>query len=200
MTLEQAIRKVFPSAPVEDIMTAIERFEIRNPVDFVAQLAHESGNFRVYTENLNYSAQSLAKVFPSRFANSDGTPTEKARMIARNPKEIANAIYNGRMGNRVGTDDGWNYRGRGAIQITGRANYKAVGEVLFGKGSTELLDNPSMLQSMPYAILSAGAYWKLNKLSSVTDFRTLTRRINGGYNGLEDRLEKKQKLENALTL
>lgn len=200
MTLEKAILKVFPDAPIGDIMDTIERFDIQNPIEFIAQIAHESGNFRTYSENLNYSAQSLAKVWPNRFAGSEGTPNEKARLIARNPKEIANAVYNGRMGNQIGSNDGWDYRGRGAIQITGKSNYKQVGEVLFGKGSTELLDNPDCLSKLPYAILSAGAYWKMNKLSTVHDFKQLTKRINGGFIGLEERLANKEKLENALAL
>lgn len=204
MELKSAIRKVFPNAPVDAIMNTIQKFGIKNPVDFVAQIAHESGNFRTYVENLNYSAEGLARVWTNRFANADKTPNEKAKSIARNPREIANSVYNGRMGNRPNTDDGWNYRGRGAIQITGRNNYRSIAGILYDVGLAETrefyFNNPDGFSKIPLAIYSAGAFWKLNNLSNVTDFNTLTKRINGGLNGIEDRLKKKEALENAINI
>ena len=204
MELKSAIRKVFPNAPVDAIMDTIQKFGIKNPVDFVAQIAHESGNFRTYVENLNYSAEGLARVWPNRFANSDKTPNEKAKSIARNPREIANSVYNGRMGNRPNTDDGWNYRGRGAIQITGRNNSRSIAGILYDVGLAETrefyFNNPDGFSKIPAAIYSAGAFWKLNNLSNVTDFNTLTKRINGGLNGIADRLKKKEALENAINI
>lgn len=204
MELKSAIRKVFPNAPVDAIMNTIQKFGIKNPVDFVAQIAHESGNFRTYVENLNYSAEGLARVWPNRFANPGNTPNDLALSIARKPREIANTVYNGRLGNRIDTDDGWMYRGRGAIQITGRNNYRKASEMLYSVGLGETkdyyLNHPEELGKVPMAIYSAGVFWKQKNLSNVTDFKTLTRRINGGLVGYEDRLKKKEALENALSI
>lgn len=202
MDLRKAIQRVFPNAPSSVIMDCVERFHIENPIDFVAQLAHESGNFSSYVENLNYSAASLARVWPTRFANASGSPNATAYRIARNPKEIAKAVYNGRMGNRAGTDDGWNYRGRGAVQVTGRSNYERVSRVMYSAGlcdtPTHFLVHPEELGTLPNAIHSAGAFWNISNLSSVTDFKTLTKRINGGLTGYEDRLKKRKALEDAV--
>lgn len=202
MDLKKAIQRVFPNAPSSVIVDCVERFHIENPIDFVAQTAHESGNFTAYVENLNYSASSLARVWPSRFASANGTPNAKAIQIARTPREIAKAVYGGRMGNRAGTDDGWNYRGRGAIQVTGRSNYERVSRVMYSAGLCDsplhFLNHPEELGAVPNAIYSAGAFWNINNLSSVTDFKTLTKRINGGLTGYEDRLKKREALEDAV--
>ena len=204
MKLKNAIKRVFPYAPIDVIMDCIQRFNIKNPIEFVAQMAHECGNFKVYVENLNYSASGLAKVWPSRFANPDNTPNDLALTIARKPREIANTVYNGRMGNRIDTDDGWMYRGRGAIQMTGRDNYRKASEMLYSVGLGETkdyyLNHPEELGKVPMAIYSAGVFWKQKNLSNVTDFKTLTKRINGGLVGYEDRLKKKEALENALNI
>lgn len=170
---------------------------------FIAQCAHESAGFSRFVENLNYSAEGLAKTWRSRFANADGTPNATARKIARNPQEIANAVYNGRMGN-VNPNDGWNFRGRGAIQITGRANYEAVGRIMAQYGVIEspevILDNPDLLASDPHNLSSACAYWVMNGLSRYAgDMKTLTRKINGGLVGLDDRLAQLAKVRACFT-
>ena len=170
---------------------------------FIAQCAHESAGFSRFVENLNYSAEGLAKTWRSRFANADGTPNATARKIARNPQAIANAVYNGRMGN-VNPNDGWNFRGRGAIQITGRANYEAVGRIMAQYGVIEspevILDNPDLLASDPHNLSSACAYWVMNGLSRYAgDMKTLTRKINGGFVGLDDRLAQLAKVRACFT-
>ena len=204
MELKNAIKRVFPNAPIDVIMDCIKRFDIKNPMDFVVQIAHECANFRVYVENLNYSASGLAKVWPNRFAEEDKSPNELAYLLERKPREIANTVYNGRLGNRLMTDDGWNFRGRGAIQITGRNNYRTVSEGLYGVGLGETkdyyLNHPEELGKVPMAIYSAGVFWKQKNLSNITDFKTLTKRINGGLVGYEDRLKKKEALENAISI
>ena len=171
---------------------------------FIAQCAHESAGFSRFTENLNYSAEGLAKTWRSRFANADGTPNATARRIARNPQEIANAVYNGRMGNQPDSNDGWNFRGRGAIQITGRANYERIGRVMASYWVIEspevLLRSPDVLASDPHNLSSACAFWVVNNLSKyANDFKTLTRKINGGLVGLDDRLDQLAKVKACWT-
>jgi putative chitinase len=149
---------------------------------FLAQVGHESGGLTVFTENLNYRAERIAKVWPRRFAG-----IEAARPCAGNPRRLANTVYGGRMGNGPPeTGDGWRYRGRGYIQITGRRTYAAIGR-LSGLG---LVDEPDLAARPGHALLTACAFWQwrdLNALCDGRDFTGLTRRINGGTNGLRDR-------------
>ena len=116
------------------LQIAADRFGIDTPVRiacWLGQLAHESNRFRRVVENLNYSAAGLAHTWPARYAGADGQPNATALRIARKPEEIANLTYAGRLGNgSAGSGDGWRYRGRGLIQITGRSNYAASGFVL----------------------------------------------------------------------
>lgn len=172
------------------LMLAADRFEIDTELRvaaFLAQVSHESARFRKTAENLNYSAEGLAKVWPSRFADMTGGPTETAKRIARRPEDIANIAYAGRMGNgTAGSGDGWRYRGRGLIQITGREMYGLCGEGL----GLDLIANPEMLEAPLYAALSAGWYWqhkRLNRYADKGDIRGMTRIINGGLHGLADR-------------
>ena len=155
---------------------------------FLAQVGHESAQLNRIEENLNYSAQALRKVFPKYFR----TPQE-ASSYAHHPERIANRVYAGRMGNgSEDSGDGWKFRGRGLIQITGRDNYVAM-SALMGKDLTVWPD--ALLMPLD-ACRSAALWWKTNGLNSLADklvsderktFETITKRVNGGLNGLEDR-------------
>lgn len=155
---------------------------------FLAQVGHESAQLNRIEENLNYSAQALRKVFPKYFH----TPQE-ASSYAHHPERIANRVYANRMGNgSEESGDGWKYRGRGLIQITGRDNYVSM-SALMGKDLTVW---PDALLMPLGACRSAALWWKANGLNSLADklvsderktFETITKRVNGGLNGLEDR-------------
>jgi putative chitinase len=151
---------------------------------FVAQCAHESANFRILKENLNYRAESLVKVFPKYFPNID-----LARQYAQQPEKIANRVYGGRMGNGPEpTGDGFRYCGRGLIQLTGRDNYSWFAASL----EMAVEDVPAYLATFEGAAQSACWFWEtnnLNKWADTGDIKELTRRINGGYIGLEDRVK-----------
>lgn len=149
---------------------------------FLAQIAHESGGFNFTKENLNYSAKALQAVFRKYF------PTEKEALeYERKPEQIANRVYANRMGNGdEKSGDGWAYRGRGLIQLTGKNNYTKFSESI----KKSLKDTVSYLETPEGAVESAAWFWDTNKLNSLCDkdeFVTLTKRINGGTNGLEDR-------------
>lgn len=172
-----------------------ERYEINSPrrvACWLGQLAHESQGFKRVAENLNYSAQRLLVVFPKYF---DAALAEE---YARNPARIASRVYGGRMGNgSEATHDGWHFRGRGLIQITGRENYQRCGEAL----GVDLTRRPDLLEQPMYAALSAGWYWdraKLNSLADRMDIAGITRAINGGTNGAADRVELTAKALRAL--
>lgn len=152
---------------------------------FLAQTAHESMDFVVLRENMNYSAEGLSKTFPKRF------PTVKSAMpLHRNPEKIANNVYANRMGNgSESSGDGWKYIGKGILQVTGKSNHKECS--LFLYGDERLLDKPSLLEEdRNCAVLSACWFWeknKLNELCDINDIETMTKRINGGLIGLDDR-------------
>lgn len=203
MNIIENIQTVFPYAPIADLTKTFEIFNIQDTNEiacFVAQIGHESAGFKATTENLNYSAKALANTFPTRFRNPNtGMPNSQAFAIERNPQAIANAVYNGRMGNRPDSNDGWTYRGRGFIQITGRENYFKIGENLTAHGllssPEEVLQNPSIFATSPFASFSAGAFWEANNLKIYCeDFRLLTKKINGGLNGFADRLKNYNRL------
>ena len=148
---------------------------------FLAQCMHESGCFSVLVENLNYSEAGLLKVFPKYF------DTTSAKRYARQPQWIASRVYGGRMGNgNEQTQDGWKYRGKGLIQITGKNNHKMVGDVL----GVDFVANPDLLMQPLYAVLSAGIFWEKNNLGNFSDINVVTKKINGGFNGLSDRIAK----------
>ena len=149
---------------------------------FLAQISHESGAFNFVQEGLNYSAQGLMKTWPKRF------PTLAiAKQYARNPQKIANKVYANRMGNGTeASGDGYKFRGRGLIQLTGRENYSK-----FARSVGMTLDQAvAYLETPEGAVASAGWFWDVNKLNVYADkgdFVGLTRRINGGTIGLADR-------------
>lgn len=158
---------------------------IIKPLDvcmFIAQTGHESADYNVLSENLNYSQQGLRKVFPKYFPDD-----HTAWRYARQPQWIASRVYAGRMGNgSEQSQDGWKYRGRGILQVTGKSNYLACSKSLFG--DDRLLQNPDLLLDSTNAILSACWFWRVNGLSKFSeDIRKATKIINGGYKGLEHR-------------
>lgn len=147
---------------------------------FMAQIAHESTGFSAAEENLNYTAERLCKVFPKRFKSLD-----QARLYAHRPEDLANLVYGGRLGNDA-AGDGWKYRGRGLIQLTGKANYREMGLKL----DCNLEGLPDMATKGEVAVRAAVRFW-LDKgclpLADRNDIVAITRRINGGTNGLADR-------------
>ena len=192
---KEKLIKINENAPIEALEEAFFAFNIdtkEEQAHFLAQIIHESGHFKHKVENLNYSAKGLAQTLKTRFANADGTPNDLALEIQRNPMKIANAVYNGRMGNDRDSNDGWNYRGRGYIQLTGKKNYMEMGEYLYDKGMVEtpfaFIDNPDLVAEEKYAVLTAVAFWKKNNIYRLpNDVKNITKRINGGYNGLKQR-------------
>lgn len=182
------ISKVIGYDPAKEIVDALnqtcDKFQINTPeriACFLAQTAHESNCFKALEENLNYSSDALLKVFPKYF---DATT---ATAYARQPEKIASRVYGGRMGNGPeATKEGYKFRGRGVIQITGKDNYTACGKAL----GVDFLSNPEKMSGAPYAFLSAGWFWNANNLNSYADkgdFVGLTKRINGGTIGIEHR-------------
>lgn len=149
---------------------------------FLAQCSYESNNFTRLEESFKYTPERLFSVFPSRVRN-----IETARKLCKEGGiSIANFLYNGRMNNIIDSSDGWKYRGRGIIQLTGRYNYRKYGLIL----NLDLENNPDLALELNNACLIAGAYWQTirgNELSRENKFKEITRRINGGYNGLEYR-------------
>jgi putative chitinase len=158
---------------------------------FFAQTSHETGGFKAFSENLNYSAQGLQGIFGKYFP---GTLEES---YARQPEKIANRVYADRMGNgNEASGDGWKFRGRGALQLTGKANYEAFAKYL---GTNEVMENPDLVATK-FAFESAMFFFERNKLWSICDkgindaaILELTKRINGGTHGLEDRKAKTYK-------
>jgi putative chitinase len=150
---------------------------------FIGQCAVESANFTRLQENLKYSAQRLTQVWPSRFPS-----IEAATPYANNPEKLANFVYAGRMGN-LQDGDGWQFHGRGLIQLTGRENYENCGNGI----GVDLINDPDLLLTPQYAALSAGWFWGkrgLNALADTQEYGTMTRRINGGTTALEERIAK----------
>ena len=195
ITVEQ-FKELFPrNQNAEDWVDAINDilpdFEINTPkrvAAFLAQCGHESGGFSVLKENLNYSAEGLNKIFKKYF------PTlESAQPYARNPEKIANKVYSNRMGNGdEASGDGWKYRGRGPIQLTGKDNYRAFANDYFEDPETLLNDPDLLIDHIPTSLLAAVWFWQKNKLNvqaDAGDIKTMTRKINGGFIGLEDRIK-----------
>lgn len=162
-------------------------YEIATPqrvAAFIAQTAHESGNYVFLRENLNYRAASLRKVFPKYFPD-DGI----AAAYAGRPEKIANRVYANRMGNGPeDSGDGWRYCGRGLIQLTGKNNYTAFAESI----ETPVEQVTEYLETFEGAVQSGCWFWEtnnLNKWADAGDIKTMTKVINGGYIGLEDRIK-----------
>lgn len=156
---------------------------------FVAQCAHESADFTILSENLNYSSDALNKLFAKYFVNAG----RDAKPYHRKPEMIANVIYANRMGNGdTASGEGWKYRGRGPIQLTGKANYHAFATDFFEDPETVMNDPDLVTDDVPTALYSALWFWNKNKLNREADsgdIKLMTKKINGGYIGLEDRIK-----------
>jgi putative chitinase len=165
--------------------TAFFKLKPAHAAHFFGQAAHESGGFKLFSENLNYDAAGLIRTWPTLFKTVD------ANLYARNPEKIANYVYANRNGNgNEASGDGWKYRGRGAIQLTGKANYAAFASSI---NKPEILTNPDLVAN-EYSFDSAIFFFTKNSLWAICDqgvndtaITALTKRINGGINGLEDR-------------
>lgn len=171
------------------LLATCERFKINTTkrlAMFLAQLGHESAGLTVSTENLNYSVEGLLSVFPKYFKSK-----EVAVQYARKPERIANRVYADRMGNGdESSGDGWKYRGRGFIQLTGKANYIAFEKFVARDINADEVSQPEL------ACLSAGWFWsknELNKYSDLGDILWCTKKINGGTHGLVDRTKRYEK-------
>lgn len=151
---------------------------------FIGQCSHECGNFRLLEENLNYRAETLMKLWPKRFPS-----LEFAKQYEKNPKKIANSVYANRMGNRdEASGDGYRFRGRGALQCTGHSTYFHAGKAL----GVDFVMQPDLIATPKYAALTAGWFWethKLNPPSDALDYTKVTKIINGGTIGLDDRIK-----------
>lgn len=179
----------------QHLQAAATKFEIntkRRVAHFLAQLAHESG-FRPVEENLNYSAEGLCKVWPKRF-----TP-QLAVDCARKPERIADIVYQGRLGNTE-PGDGFKYRGRGFIQITGRDNYTKYSNVI----GHDILENPELALQYEVSSLIAAAFWRENRCNPLADegdiamVKAITLKVNGGVHGLSERGQYFLKAQEAL--
>lgn len=175
----------------KDTINAIKRYfnlSDERVSHFCGQLSHETGDFKLFSENLNYSADGLKKIFPKYFPTSI-----LANAYARNPEKIANRAYASRMGNGdEASGDGYKFRGRGAIQLTGKSNYQNFANHI---GKPEIMTKPDLVAS-DYAFESAMFFFDRNKLWDICDkgvtdatILLLTKRINGGTNGLAHRSE-----------
>ena len=193
MTLQQLDKLSLDYKWLDPLNETFKKYNISTPkrqAAFIGQCAHESANFKILQENLNYSAEGLMKTWPSRF------PTKEiADQYARNSAKIAGKVYNGRLGN-TSEEEASKYLGRGLIQLTGKENYANCGSGI----GVDLLADPALLLDPRYAALSAGWFWRkrdLNSLADSGDVETMTKRINGGLIGLDDR---KAKIAKALSV
>jgi putative chitinase len=155
---------------------------------FFGQTAHETGGFKAFSENLNYSASGLLSIFPRHFTQ------QQAQQYQRQPEKIANRAYRDRMGNgNEASGDGWRFRGRGALQLTGRSNYQLFANYL---NNQNIMQNPDLVAT-EFAFESAMFFFDRNNLWTICDggiddktITAVTRRINGGTHGLEDRIQR----------
>lgn len=194
------LKRVFPNCKdpagwVQALAPAFQKHEIETPdrmASFLAQTGYESGQYNRLEENLNFTtAARLTKVWPKRF------PDEASAMpYVNNPSRLANMVYANRMGNGdAQSNDGYRFRGRGIIQLTGRSNYDSAGDAM----GVDLVNAPELLSEPKWAALSAAWYWQSRGLNELADDRThdddledfarITRRINGGVVGLKDRFD-----------
>jgi putative chitinase len=167
-----------------------DRFDISSPARqacWIGQCGHECGNFRIMEENLNYRAPTLLKLFPRTPKRAWGFTPEEAAAYERQPQRIANRIYSNRMGNRdEASGDGWRFRGAGFLQLTGHSNFWHASQAL----GEDFVMQPELVRTPKYAAMTAGWFWqthRLNQYADSGDYLTLTKRINGGTIGLEDR-------------
>lgn len=190
----ELLKKLFPKTRLSILDKYVEPLNIvckyynifennKRLAAFLAQTGHESGGFNFIVENLNYSVEGLRTTFSKYFPDD-----EIAAIYARKPEKIANRVYANRMDNGdESSGDGWKFRGRGLIQITGRENYTKLSSAL----ELDIESTIAYLETTNGATVSAGWFWDTNRLNQFADrddFITLTKRINGGTNGLQDRM------------
>ena len=179
-----------PQRVLDQIPGVMEKFQINTPLrlaHFLAQAGHESGGFKISQENLNYSVKGLVNIFKKYFP-SEGIAAD----YAKKPEKIANRVYSGRMGNgNEASGDGYKYRGRGDIQLTGKDNYTAFGKAI----GEDIAANPDLVATK-YQLLSAAWFWSKNNLNKIADtgdtdaaVTMITKRVNGGTIGLPDRIK-----------
>jgi len=203
------LKGVIPDSVLALIPDTASKFQIISALrlsHFLAQCGHESGNFSVVKENLNYSAQGLANTWPSRFAvnpkDKVKTPNALANQIQKNPTLIANNVYSDRMGNgNAASGDGFKYAGKGYIQLTGKDNYRAFGNSI----GEDCVANPELVATK-YPLMSAAWFFNKNGLWAICDkgesdavVEQVTRRVNGGTIGLSDRISKFKKYKSLLS-
>ena len=188
-----------PDAVIAQLPDTIAKFELNTPLrlaHFLAQAGHESGGFKAVNENLNYGAKGLLSIFKKYF------PTEeKAKLYERKPEKIANLVYGSRMGNGAeASGEGFRFRGRGYIQLTGKDNYKAFDAVV----AESIIDNPDLVATK-YPLLSAAWFFHKNGLHKIADqgatdavVTSVTKRVNGGTIGLPDRIKHFKEYYNLL--
>jgi putative chitinase len=194
-SISPTANKAIVDAIVEFLPVYAKKYDFLKPIrlaHFLGQTAHESGGFRVVAENLNYSADALRRVFPRHFRVVD------ANKFHRNPEMIANHVYANRMDNgNYASGDGWRFRGRGLIQLTGRYNYTQ-----FGKSIGMTAEQVVEYCTTPEGMIEASAwFWATNSLNQLADsdnIEAVTRRINGGTNGLDDRIKYTNNAKKAL--
>lgn len=178
-----------PDSVIAMLSDTMAKFELNTPLrlaHFLAQAGHESGGFKAVNENLNYGAKGLLSIFPKYFN------AETAALYERKPEKIANIVYASRMGNGdKATGDGWKFRGRGYIQLTGRDNYTAFSKAI----NEDLTMNPDLVATK-YPLLSAAWFFHKNGLHKLADngaddsvVTQITKRVNGGTIGLPDRIK-----------
>lgn len=180
---------------IPDVVTKFNLTDLRL-CHFLAQCYHESAGFKIVQENLNYSADALSKIFGKYF------PGQINESYAHIPQKIANRIYANRIGNGDEfSGDGWKYRGRGYIQLTGKSNYTAFGKFI----NEDCVTNPDLVASK-YPLMSAAWFFQTNNIwttcdkgSGIDTITAVTKRVNGGTIGLNDRIAQFQKIYNALT-
>ena len=170
------------SEPLTTTFTTFGMNDARKMAAFIGQCSHECNHFKILEENLNYRPETLQKLFGHKFK------PEEIAIYAHHPEKIANRIYANRMGNRdESSGDGWAWHGRGCIQLTGHDNYWHFGQAV----GQDFVKNPQLVATPMYAALSAGWFWKThgcNELAEAQNWEGLTRRINGGTFGLQERI------------
>ena len=188
-----------PDSVINQIPEIMEKFQINTTLrlsHFLAQCQHESGNFSIVNENLNYSAARLGQVFPAYFKNKD------VNQYGGHPEKIASLVYGSRMGNGAeSTGEGYKFRGRGYIQLTGKDNYTAFTKLI----GEDCVANPDLV-STKYPLASAAWFFSKNGLNAIADkgaavdvVTLITKRINGGTMGLDQRIEKFKEVYNLLS-
>ena len=198
MKLDALATKI-PAQVLSEIPSVIEKFSIDSPLrlaHFLSQCAHESGNFKAVTESLNYGAAGLRSIFGKYFKDD-----VSAKAYERKPEKIANKVYASRMGNGdEASGEGYKFRGRGYIQLTGKDNYKAFSDFI----GEDCVANPDLVATK-YPLTSAAFFFHKNKLWDICDkghsheiVTAVTKRVNGGIIGLDDRIKHFEEYNNLL--